>query len=575
MLYKTNSIWTAMLLSGVSMHSWALTPAQMPSTGPDIALYIPGSQANDPDFGFPINGSAPLNALCLTAPEASGTTAHVYFFNESTTPTNPLTADNNDNSAIFCYTDNTKIPGLQGGTGNTHQQTLLISRRRLGASFVGLDAVQNGTTLTYLSTNDIKNNCIPNTGPGFVSAGVTYNYDYSCSTVTAGITATAATSDITPDVFNGSDNIPPVNNYSAIDPTQIANIYPLAGEIIGIPVTLNLRNALQFAEAQSGLLPAVCNPTSLSYAANAETAQCVPTLTKAQLVSLFSGNTSSWSSFYVNGVDLVTLAGQYVKPSSTTPVSQQVSKPNDSTVHICRRENGAGQQVAVLANILQDPCLGSAAPSLAQPGGSSDVVYATSLGAVDNCLTDYYNTYTTSNGVTTPAYKFFGTTTNFSSTGYAPNPPKTTAGNQWAIGIQTTERNPSNSSPYRFIAIDNAVATGFEAAAGHYPLVAEYAISYQTPASTNVNLALTALVNYSQLPVNVAARNTALSNQASFGQAGYVALSGYTINGQTNAPSIPWNASSPVTPYTHDASGAPNACSIPVINPDFNQVNLQ
>jgi hypothetical protein len=565
MLFKKNLIWTAMLLSGVSLQSWALTPAQMPSTGPDIALYIPGSQANDPDFGFPFNGSSPLNALCLTNPETSGTSAHVYFFNESTTPSNPLTADNNYNSAIFCLTDNTKIPGLQGGTGNTHQQTLLISRRRLGASFVGLDAVQNGTTLTYLSTNDITKNCAPNTGAGYSSGGVTYNYDYSCSTVTAGITATAATSDITPDVFYGSDNIPPVNNYSAIDPTQIANIYPIAGEIVGIPVTLNLRNALQLAEAQSGLLPATCTPGT-------ETAACVPTLTKAQLVSLFSGNTSSWSSFYINGIDLVTLANNYAKANTTQTA---VKAPSDSTVHICRRENGAGQQVAVLANILQDPCLGTAAPSLAQPGGASDVVYATSLGAVDNCLTDYYNTYTTTGGVTTPAYKFFGTTTNLSSTGYAPNPPKTTAGNQWAIGIQTTERNPSNTSPYRFIAIDNAVATGYEAAAGHYPLVAEYAISYQTPASTNVSLALQALVNYSQLPATVAARNNALSNQTSFGQAGYVALSGYTINGQTNAPSIPWNASSPVTPYTHDASGAPNACSIPVINPDFNQVNLQ
>ena len=223
---------------------------------------------------------------------------------------------------------------------------------------------------------------------------------------------------------------------------------------------------------------------------------------------------------------------------------------------------------------MQDPCLGASAPSLAQQGGNSDVQYATSLGAVDNCLTDFST-------APTPA-KFFGTSNNPVS-GYPPNPPAASVphGNQWAISVQTTERNATNSSPYRFIKIDNALPTGLQAYTGHYPLIGEYSLSYQSQ-SGNINLALTALVNYSQNAANVAIRNGALSFQASFAtptalgqQAGYVALGGYRIDGNLNTPPLTWNTANPVTPYTHSASGAPDACSIAIVNPLFNTLDLQ
>jgi hypothetical protein len=205
--------------------------------------------------------------------------------------------------------------------------------------------------------------------------------------------------------------------------------------------------------------------------------------------------------------------------------------------------------VALLANILQYPCLGSEAPRLAtNTSPSASVVYATSLGAVDKCLGDYNDG---TNG-------YFGT----SNTTISQQPPATSVahGNQWAISVQSTERNASNSAHYRFIAHDGYLPTGLEASLNHYRLVGNYALSWNTTDANSV-AALTAIATNSALPATIASRNGTLSNQ-SFGQAGYVAL---VDNGF--APSAVWTASNPVTPYSRlDAVGNPNACVLPTAN---------
>ncbi|CAG1001289.1 hypothetical protein MYXO_03036 [Myxococcaceae bacterium] len=543
-----------LLLAAGCGPAWALTPAD---GAPQLSLYIPGSQANDPNFGFLIGGVVPANALCLDAANTSGagTTTHVYFQNYTGTP---ASATNNDYSAIYCNTDDTRIPGLTGGTGAHHTTRLWISRRRLGASFIGLDAVANGTALTYLA-DPVTASCTAVNGT-FTSAGVAYGFNYSCTVVTPGIHATAATSDITPDVFHGSDNVTP--GYSDIDATTLDNRFAIAGHIIGIPVTLKLRNALQYAGIVSGQITNTLDQTpNVACTVGSEDRGCVPSLSKEQLVSLFTGTTYDWGTFRVKVGGVEKTLPQVVADGVTAGISG-LSNPLDTTVHICRRENGAGQQVALLANVLQYPCLGSSAPAIAQPGfGPADVGYATSLGAVDNCLKDYNDG---TNG-------WFGT----SNSPPYPNPPATGVphGNQWAISIQTTERNASRGTNYRFIKINGALPTGEQVFLGHYPLVGEYGISWKTgsvaPAGSNIEKALNALVAYSQLPAVVASRNTNISKH-SWGQAGYVALS---ANGY--APNATWNETYPVTPYTRAASGTPDACTIPIINPNYSSAELR
>ena len=347
-------------------------------------------------------------------------------------------------------------------------------------------------------------------------------------------------------MFHGSDNVTP--GKSDIDASLITNKFAIAGHIIGTPVTLKLRNALQYAGIKNGSLSSTC-------AVGDETATCVPSLTKEQLTSLFSGAISDWGTFKVKVAGVNKSLPEVVADGVAANVAG-LSNPLDTTVHICRRENGAGQQVAMLANILQYPCLGDSAPAIAQPGGDSDVQYATSLGAVDKCLGDFNDG---TNG-------WFGTT----NPAPFPNPPATNVphGNQWAISIQTTERNATHSANYRFIRINGALPTGEQVYLGHYPLVGEYGISWNG-GNANVNAALNALVTYSQQPTTVASRNGTLSNH-SWGQAGYIALSG---NGFT--PPATWLASNPVTPYTRSALGSPDACTVPVVNSEFGTVELR
>jgi len=524
-------------------NAWALTPAD---GLPDLTLYIPGSQANDPAFGFLVNNLTVANAVCEqnalsgttgATNDDTATTTHIYF-----------QGGINDNySAVYCYTNNTLIPGLATGTGSNHHTKLLISRRRLGASGVGLDAVAHGTALTYLSGSDLAK-CTYTASGSYSSGGATYQYNYSCPTPTGTYTATAATSDVTPDAFyNAPDNVAP--NTHAILSGQITNVKAIGGHIIGVPVTLGLRNALQYAEIQAGMLPATCTVAD-------ETASCVPSLTKQQIASIFSGSIYDWTQFQVTStqtlLDVVTAGVTAGVSGLKVPTAGLATGAAvDTTVHICRREPGAGQQVALLADILQYPCLGVNAPRIVNnQTAASDVVYATSLGAVDKCLGDFNDG---TNG-------YFGTAnTTLPST---EQPPATTVphGNQWAISIQSTERNATNSAHYRFIAIDGALPTGQEAYLNRYPLVGNYSLSWNT-LDSNAVAALNAIASYSSLPATIYSRNGDLSNQK-FGQAGYVAL---VDNGF--APSLVWTPSNPVTPYSKlDSNGKPSSCTIPVVN---------
>jgi len=540
--FRLNAVALALVASS---NAWALTAAD---GAPDLTLYIPGSQANDPAFGFLVNNATVANAVCEqnalpTATNSdSATTTHIYF-----------EGGINDNySAIYCYTNATLIPGLTtGDASNNYRSKLLISRRRLGASGVGLDAVAHGTKLTYISYADLAA-CTFGNG-SYSSGGATYQYNYNCPTVTSGISATAATSDVTPDVFYASDNVAPAT--SAILQGQIQNYVAIAGHIIGTPVTLQLRNALQYAEIVAGMLPSSClttttvsgtSTTTNTNSVGNETAACVPSLSKEQLVSIFSGQITDWSQFQVTSSENL---AQVVTAGIAAGVGG-LTTPRDTTVHICRREPGAGQQVALLANVLQYPCLGNTSPRLVTNKAASNVVYATSLGAVDKCLGDFNDG---TNG-------YFGT----SNTTISQQPPATSVahGNQWAISVQSTERNANNSAHYRFIGHDGFLPTGEEAYLNHYRLIGHFALSWNTT-DANTVAALNAIASYSMLPSTIASRNGTLSNQ-SFGQAGYVAL---VDNGF--APPLVWSTpeSNPVTPYSKlDSTGNPNACVIPVAN---------
>lgn len=589
------------ILLAFSSAAAALTPAD---GEPDLTLYIPGSQANDPVFGFPVGGTTVANAICAEDANNAGTgTTHIYFHT-----TGAASAAVNDNySAVYCLASPAKLsalgfslstPGTYAGTPPVANARVKVwmSRRRLGASFVGLDAASRNQQLTFLEKPSSANCTAVNSGnaaSSYSSGGTTYQWHFSCTTVVNKF-PTGATSDVTPDAFHGATNVTPGSQ--PINPAVFDQRNVVAGHIIGVPLTLKLRNALQYAGIQSGLLPSTLTGFSTQCTDNTSTtcgctvgnefAQCQPSLSKSQLVSLLTGAIYDWGSVQVRvlansnlsirgtSTDLVSLVASGVAQGGTTFGENNLSNPNDTTVHICRRENGAGQQVAALANILQYPCLDGQPHILAETNGSpADVLYATSLGAVDNCLGDlnddtnrYFSIPGTANERHNPApYNDFRDIPQNRTTAGS-------RGNRWGMAFQTTERNASRSANYRFARIDGAVPTGEQVYLGHYPLVGEYGFSWVTANNAtnygvvkggDINRLQSAIAKYGALGTTVAARNTSLSNH-SWGQAGYIALSANGIN-----PPPTWDPQNPVTPYVRSTQGGPNACAIPTANTDF------
>ncbi|WGS86251.1 hypothetical protein [Methylomonas sp. UP202] len=613
--------------------------ALLPTDGtPDLALYLPGSQANDPVLGFPVANSV-IDSICADKANIAGTTTHVYF--QALPSEVDSVAKNDSYSGIYCLTSSAKLASILGSGAASTLATagsyvadathpapatapyntaatkikVWISRRRLGASAVGLSAASTNSPLGFIKD---PSNCgtTTNTSGSFSysSGGTTFQYNFAChltpddplDTFNVAL-PTGATGDVTPDVMGAPDNTVP--DTTPIDYTQFNTRRTIASHIIGTPVTLKLYQALQLAGIVSGTLPSDCGlagqgVTPVSSNASGENAACQPSLTKSQLASIFSGAVGDWTALKVklpttpttgftptdtdpapndtdNVIDLEELVSQAKAAgfAGTGTGNTKLDIPQDTKVHVCRRENGAGQQVAVLANILQYPCLGSHGPVIADTGSSNaDFMYATSLGAVDSCLTDLNNG--------TNNY-FSGTNSWNSTTGatrhnpapyndYRDIPQNVAHGNQWGISIQTTERNASRSANYRFIKIDGASPTGKEVAQNRYPLVGEYTFSWRTTYNTanlgtskgnDVNKLQNGLVKVGQLASTVAARNTSLSNHG-WGQAGYVALSANV------APPAGWDPANPVTPYLRQTAGQPDACALPVLNTNYNDLSL-
>jgi hypothetical protein len=131
--------------------------------------------------------------------------------------------------------------------------------------------------------------------------------------------------------------------------------------IYGVPVSLNLRNALQsarFAKNQP------CNPANPHYVervtvghglhvARGETEECMPSLSRAQLAGIFSGTLTDWGQI-VNpeGYSLAAKTrqpGRFMSPPG-------VRAPSDDRVFVCRRPNTAANQAAYEMFFLNQRC---------------------------------------------------------------------------------------------------------------------------------------------------------------------------------------------------------------------------
>ena len=196
---------------------------------------------------------------------------------------------------LLCTPDGTKITGLAGRT------QLAVHKHSVGGSGNGVAPVNNSTPLPFLDLVKIATSCANAT-----NAGTNIACAEAPPTLTTTVAAPLGISDVEPQFFGAAAGT--YNNLL---------IEPLATVIFGLPVTTTAYTALQTAQS---LTPGATD------AAN------IPTLSSAQITSMFTQEGQSWS-----GLTGAVLA--------------------DDTVYVARRANSSGTQKtyeAVIARTLNN-----------------------------------------------------------------------------------------------------------------------------------------------------------------------------------------------------------------------------
>ncbi len=441
-----------------------------PTTTPDMDVWVSGASAEDKALG------QLFTDLCTDALDT-------YYDTDTAT----LGAHYR---AFFCTVDATTVPGLSAPT------KVLFHKRSAGGSGYGVAPVADATAIDQLAITPA--NCTE------TAAG---SHEWHCGAALVQQASDAGISDVEPALFV-APNVEA--GFLPVTPDQLAklNVTSATGVIFNTPVSLALRNALQ--QAQFGMAdPCV----------GAETEACMPSLSREQIASLFTGGVKKWDAFKVNGVSL----------TNTTVVS---TAPTDLKVHICRRVPGSGTQAQFNAQFTQTPCAAGAIPPLetSNPFAGPIVVLNSGSGDVENCL------------------------------------DAADAAGQWAIGIQSTEKNTSLSHAYRFIKVDGVAPTLVNAADNKYFDWVENSIQWRNAANAGPSgdklVLLQKISSDAGKPSIVANLNAGFVH--TWGAAGYLALN--TNGSPAFTPSTPFDPANPVATATHAFAGSVNNCRVPTVN---------
>jgi hypothetical protein len=333
--------------------------------------------------------------------------------------------------AYFCRLDTSKVTGLSTTTPKVlfHKtSTTKTASGSIGGSGIGVNPVMLKQNVDVMAINN--GNCLAPTGSeSYWRCRITQPGDTAPKVPDAGV------SDVNPELFTGA-NTP--TGVAPVDAGQVAKLLEVksGGSLVfGTPVTLELRNALQRALIDQGELASDC--------AGQESEACMPSLSKQLIASLMTGQLGKW--------DLIKVG----KGGSSKPLTDYADgKTTDSKVYICRRTNGSGTQATINAKILNAPCTAGAVNPAETSNDLAGPIVRLNAGSgdVEKCLVDL-NSGSNTSGQNASATK------------------------AWAIGVQSTERNASNSLPYRFVKVDGEAPTLQNAAAGRYHIAAE--VTYQ------------------------------------------------------------------------------------------------
>lgn len=470
-LNKLTMACAAALISGQAL-------AHAPTEVPDETLYISGASAQDKAL------KALVTNLCV-----SGT---LDTFKDIANPAKKGKAY----TSYFCTIDASLVPGMSAN------KKVLINKRSAGGSGKGVQVVADGVAIEAMNINN--GNCSDNgdsTWDCDISGGVAGG-DLFMQVSTAGI------SDVEPSMFTGP-NVPPGD--LAVTPAQVAkmDVTSMNAVIFGVPLTVNLYEALQVAQ---GLTPGALDEANM------------PSLSSAQVNGLITGNIKKWDQLLVGGVPLTSAAG-------VTPPTGDMFGPNNvgPLVHVCRRVPGSGTQAQMNAVFANSPCAAGVQPTALQ--GDSNPVFGPKIqensgsGDVTVCMADQL------------------------AAGY------------WAVGVQSLEK--VEPATFLFPKIDGVAPTLKNVAENKYKDWVETTIQWRNAANSGPSgdtlAILQTIATDASTPGTINALNGAFVH--GFGTGAYLAL-----NTNGHVPSYPHDDANPVTTATHAPLGAPNTCNLPTVN---------
>lgn len=300
----------------------------------------------------------------------------------------------------------------------------------------------NGNQLPFLDLTKITSLCTgtfaTTTAAATFGTSLSTYVNVACSNSSSTLTTLATTyigvSDMEPAFFtNQTSNVTPVASYALI---------------FGVPVSLNIRNALQ---TQQGLT------------VGSDTEANMPTLSSAQLTSAYTQVGQTWTGIGVAAGALVTdkiFVARRVDSSGTQKTFEAVvaHTPNGEPYKSCV----SGVDPFVVADSgLQNTSGGDADTLCAAALASAPTVFAGSGGGnVRTCLTNHHGA------------------------------------NRGAIGILTTE-DKAGSANWRFVKVDGFAPTQANAASGKYRFYVESALNTRSAGAfaTSAALGYTAFVN--------------------------------------------------------------------------------
>ncbi len=432
------------------------------------------------------------------------------FRNACTTGTLDIFRAGSNQRVMFCRINNAGVPGFP-----VAGQKVAIHKTSIGGSGNGVQPVANQTNLNFIDMAAIKAGSITCTGTSSVAAETVAGTTFAGYTDHTGCGSTSGTRNAVPDA-GISDVEPALVGASAAEIGRL-DVSSQNAVVFGIPVTEALRNALQQVQGLT---------------VGAEDEANMPSLSKAELSSIYNGGIVDWS-------QIVTSNGTDLPSASTTP-------PSDTQVYLCRRVSTSGTQASFEVHMLRQRCVAGVAPMLT--GNDGGVVGA-------------------------------GTVNEGSGTGNVISCLNTHDGaNRWAVGLFSTENVESSvaatvndGNVWRFIKIGGKAPTLLNVTNGDYDFFTEQSVQWRNATSGNALSGLK-LTLMNDIKVNAGSPTIirALNNGFihSWGDAGVMAL---ITNGHMPTAPVAGNPvdaldvrTNPVLTSTRSPLGAPNNCQPPV-----------